>query len=48
MDFQVIPFLAEVAGKLDEEIRLKKVSKEKLVPERKTPAEEKLRMKQPW
>lgn len=48
MDFRVIPILAEVAGKLDEEIRLKKVSKEKSLPERKTPAEEKMRMKQPW
>ena len=48
MGFQVIPALAEVAGKLDEEIRLKKVSKEQRGLERKTPAEEKLRMREPW
>ena len=48
MDFKIIPVLAEVAGRLDEEIRLKKVSKEKKHPEKRTPAEEKLRMKEPW
>ena len=48
MDFKIIPVLAEVAGRLDEEIRLKKVSKEKKHPEKRTPAEEKLRMREPW
>ena len=46
--FQVIPRLAEVAGKLDEEIRMRRTSKESMVATQKTPAEEKLRMTQPW
>ena len=46
--FSVIPELAEVAGRLDEDIRLKKVSKEKKDHGHRTPAEQKLRMTQPW
>ena len=46
--FEVIPALAECAGKLDEEIRMKKVSKEGKGAGRRTPVEEKLRMTQPW
>ena len=46
--FKVIPRLAEVAGQLDEEIRLRKTSKKEGVATQKTPAEEKLRMTQPW
>ena len=50
--FEIIPKMAEVAGQLDEEIRLKKVSKEGKKDsdwkDRKTPAEMKLRMTQPW
>ena len=50
--FEIIPKMAEVAGQLDEEIKLKKVSKEgkkeESRRERKTPAELKMRMSQPW
>ncbi len=50
--FEIIPKMAEVAGQLDEEIRLKKASKEgkkeEVQRERRTPAEMKLRMSQPW
>ena len=46
--FVVIPVLAEVAGRLDEEIKLRRVSKEAKVHGRKTPAEQKLRITQPW
>ena len=46
--FRVIPRLAEVAGKLDEEIKLRKTSKGDSSASRKTPAEEKMRMTQPW
>ncbi len=50
--FEIIPKMAEVAGQLDEEIKLKKASKEgkkeAVQRERKTPAEMKLRMSQPW
>ena len=48
MGFKVIPRLAEVAGQLDEEIRMKKTSKKEGGATQKTPAEEKLRMTQPW
>lgn len=40
--------LSKVAEELDKEINMKKVSKEKLGPTAKTPAEEKIRFKQPW
>ena len=46
--FSVIPVLAEMAGRLDEEIKMKKVSKESKVQSHRTPAEQKLRMTQPW
>ena len=46
--FKVIPVLAEVAGRLDEEIRMRKVSKEGKEHGPKTSAEQKLRMTQPW
>ena len=46
--FAVIPVLAEVAGQLDGEIKMRKVSKESKVQSHKTPAEQKLRMTQPW
>ena len=46
--FVAIPVLAEVAGRLDEEIRLRKVSKERKEHGHKTPAEQKLRITQPW
>ena len=46
--FSVIPVLAEVAGRLDEEIKLKRISKEKKEHGHRTPAEQKLRMTQPW
>ena len=50
--FEIIPKMAEVAGQLDEEIKLKKASKEgkkeAVQRERKTPAEMKLRVSQPW
>ena len=48
LQLKVIPAMAEVAEKLDEEIKMKKVSKEKMEPSTKTPAEEKMRLKQPW
>ena len=46
--FKVIPVLAEVAGRLDEEIKMRKVSKEGKEHGPKTSAEQKLRMTQPW
>ena len=46
--FSIIPVLAEVAGKLDEEIKLRRVSKERKEHGHRTPAEQKLRMTQPW
>ena len=47
--FRVIPRLAEVAGRLDEEIKLmRKTSKGESSVSRRTPAEEKMRMTQPW
>ena len=46
--FSVIPVLAEVAGRLDEEIKMKRISKEKKEHGHRTPAEQKLRMTQPW
>ena len=50
--FEVIPKMAEVAARLDSEIKLRRGSKEgkkdMVQKERKTPAELKLRMSQPW
>ena len=48
IQLKVIPAMAEVAEKLDDEIRMRKISKEKAEPSTKTPAEEKMRLKQPW
>lgn len=45
---EVIPAMAEAAERLDEEIRMKKVSKERPAASTKTPAEEKMRLKEPW
>lgn len=48
LPLEVIPAMAEAAEKLDEEIKMRKVSKQRLEPSAKTPAEEKMRLKEPW